>query len=57
MSDRSFFGKDKEWRKKQKLKDKIKWVKRANRIMRAYESIGRTSSEARLMREYFLAPD
>ena len=42
---------------KQKLKDKIKWVKRANMIMRAYESIGKISSEARLMREYFLAPD
>ena len=57
MSDRSFFNKDREWRKKQRLKEKVKWVKRASIIIKAYGSIGEISAEARLMREYFLATD
>ena len=57
MADRNFFRKNKEWRKKLKLSEKKKWIRRAKVIIRSYENIGEESSEARLMRGYFLAPD
>ena len=43
--------------KKQKLKHKIRWVRRAEIIMKSYETVGEDSCEARLMRRYLLEPD
>ena len=57
MVDRAFFKRKKKWRKKQKLKDKMRWVRRAEIILKSYESVGEDSCEARLMRRYLLEPD
>ena len=57
LADRAFFKKDKDWWKKQKLREKIKWIRRAKIIMISYKRIGNESREVRLMRNYLLEPD
>ena len=54
MADRKFFRKDSEWIKRRRLRDKEKWCKQADKIVKAYEKIAIMSSEARLLRRYFL---
>ena len=44
-------------KKKQKVKEKIRWVRRAEVIIKSYETVGQESCEARLMRSYLLEPD
>ena len=57
IADRAFFKRKKRWIKKQKVKDKIRWVRRAEVIIKSYETVGQESCEARLMRRYLLEPD
>ena len=52
MSDRHFFNKSSEWIKKRKLKDKIRWVKRASIILNNYNEVGNTTKEARVLRRF-----
>ena len=40
--------------KKSELKDKIKWIKQATRIIKAYETIQATNPSATLMLEWSL---
>ena len=54
MADRKFFRRDSEWIKRRRLKDKEKWCKQAEKIVKAYEKIAIVSREARLLRRYFL---
>jgi hypothetical protein len=54
MSDRKFFTKDPDWRKRRRLREKEKWCKQARIIIDAYEKIAINSGEARLLRQYFL---
>ena len=54
MADRNFFRNDSEWIKRRRLRDKEKWCKQAEKIVQAYEKIAIMSSEARLLRRYFL---
>ena len=54
MADRKFFRKNAEWRKRRRLKDKIKWSRQAKVILEAYEKIEETTPEASLLRRYFL---
>jgi hypothetical protein len=54
MADRKFFAKDANWRKRRRLREKIKWSRQAKVVIDAYEQIAINSGEARLLREYFL---
>ena len=50
--DQQFFAKKAIYRKQRKLKDKVKWVKQATRIIQAYEDIHNHNPSASLMIEW-----
>mgnify|MGYP000926480485 FL=1 len=52
--DMQFFSKKKEFRKQRRLKDKIRWVTKATRIIKGYENIASSNQSAALMHNWLL---
>ena len=52
--DMQFFSKKKEYRKQRRLKDKIRWVTKAKRIIKGYDEIITTNPSAALMHNWLL---
>ena len=55
MTTRHFFNRSKAWRKNRKLKEKRKWIRDADVVLRGYEDIGNHSRTARNFENYFSA--
>jgi len=47
MTARHFFNKTKAWRKNRTIKEKRKWTKDANIVLKSFENIGDRSRAAR----------
>jgi hypothetical protein len=55
MTTRHFFNRPIAWRKNRKLKEKRKWIRDADVVLRGCEDIGNRSRTARNFENYFLA--
>ena len=53
MMARHFFNKTKAWRKNRTIREKRKWTRDANIVLRRFENIGDQSRAARNFENYF----
>ena len=53
VTSRHFFSKGRKWRKNRKIRDKKKWIRDVNIVMRSFREIGELAPESRRFRAYF----